>query len=44
MGAMQLADGSFTPSMILAIGLMVVNVLLITQMKDPQSKGAQAKR
>jgi len=42
MGAMQLADGSFTPSMILAIGLMVVNVLLITQMKDPQSKGAQA--
>jgi len=41
MGAMQLADGSFTPSMILAIGLMVVNVLLITQMKDPQSKGAQ---
>lgn len=41
MGAMQLADGSFTPSMILAIGLMVVNVLLITQMKDPQFKAAQ---
>lgn len=41
MGAMQLADGSFTPSMILAIGLMVVNVLLITQMKDPQIKGVQ---
>jgi len=41
MGAMQLADGSFTPSMILTIGLMVVNVLLITQMKDPQFKAAQ---
>jgi cyanate permease len=34
MGAMQLPDGSFTPSMLFAIGLMVVNVVLITQMKD----------
>jgi MFS family permease len=34
MGAMQLPDGSFTPSMLFAIGLMVVNVILITQMKD----------
>ena len=36
MGAMQLADGSFTPSLLLALGLMVLNVILITQMKDPQ--------
>ena len=40
MGALQTADGSFTPSMMLAIGLMVINVLLITQMKDPQLEGA----
>ena len=32
MGAMQLADGSFTPSLLLAIGLIVLNVILITHM------------
>jgi MFS family permease len=35
MEAMKSADGSFTPGLLLAIGLMVVNVGLITQMKDP---------
>jgi cyanate permease len=35
MGAMQSPDGSFTPSLLLTIGLMVVIVLLATQMKDP---------
>ena len=35
MGAMQSADGSFTPSLLLTIGLMVLIVLLTTQMKDP---------
>jgi MFS family permease len=35
MGATQSADGSFTPSLLLTIGLMVLIVLLTTQMKDP---------
>jgi cyanate permease len=35
MGAMQTTDGSFTPSLLLTIGLMVIIVLLTTQMKDP---------
>ena len=35
MGAMQSADGSFTPSLLLTICLMVLIVLLTTQMKDP---------
>jgi MFS family permease len=36
MGAMQTADGSLTPSLILAIGLMLVSVAIISQMKDPE--------
>jgi cyanate permease len=36
MGAMQTADGSLTPSLILAIGLMLVSVIIISQMKDPE--------
>jgi len=36
MGALQLPDGSFTISMLLAVALLIVNVVLITQMKDPQ--------
>jgi sugar phosphate permease len=30
------SEGSFTPSLLITIGLMLVSVLLITQMKDPQ--------
>jgi MFS family permease len=36
MGALQLPDGSFTISMLLAVALLIINVVLITQMKDPQ--------
>ena len=35
MGAMRLANGAFTPSLVLAIGLLLVMVGVITQMKDP---------
>jgi len=34
MEAMKTGDGSFTPALLLAIGLLVVSVGLITQMKD----------
>ena len=37
MEAMRTADGSFSPSLLLAVGLLVVSVVLITQMKDPKS-------
>jgi len=37
MEAMRTADGSFSPSLLLAVGLLVVSVILITQMKDPKS-------
>jgi hypothetical protein len=36
MGALKSADGAFTPALLLAIGLMVLNVILITQLRDPQ--------
>jgi len=36
MDALKTSDGSFTPALLLAIGLLVVSALLITQMKDPQ--------
>lgn len=35
MELMQTAQGSFTPSLVLSIGLLVVLVLVITRMKDP---------
>jgi MFS family permease len=35
MEAMRTKDGSFTPALLLAVGLLVVCALLITQMKDP---------
>ncbi len=38
MEAMKTADGSFTPSLLFAVGLLVVSALLITQMKDPEYK------
>ena len=36
MEAVKSSDGSFTPALLLAIGLMLVSLLLITQMKDAQ--------
>jgi len=36
MEALQSKDGAFTPALLLAIGLLVISVLVITQMKDPQ--------
>jgi hypothetical protein len=36
MAAMQTPDGSFTPPLLLAIGLLVISALLTTRMKDPQ--------
>jgi MFS family permease len=35
MEAMRTKDGSFTPALLLAVGLLVISALLITQMKDP---------
>ena len=35
MEALKTSDGSFTPAVLLAIGLLVLSALLITQMKDP---------
>ncbi len=35
MVAMKSANGSFTPSLLLATGLLIVCLLVITQMKDP---------
>jgi glycerol uptake facilitator-like aquaporin len=34
MEAMKSSDGSFTPSLLLAIGLLVVSAGLVTQMRD----------
>jgi MFS family permease len=36
MEAMKSSDGSFTPSLILALALLAVSVGLVTQMKDPK--------
>ena len=36
MEAMKAGDGSFTPSLLLAMALLVLGLLLVTQMKDPQ--------
>jgi len=36
MEALKTSDGSFTPALLLAVGLSIVSVLLITQMKDPK--------
>lgn len=34
MEALKSADGSFTPALVLALGLLLVSALLVTQMKD----------
>ena len=36
MEAMKSSDGSFTPSLLLAIGLLVLSAAISTQLKDPQ--------
>jgi MFS family permease len=36
MAALKTADGSFTPALLLALGLLVVSALVVTQMKDPE--------
>ena len=36
MAALKTPNGSFTPALLLAIGLLVISALLVTQMKDPQ--------
>ncbi len=36
MEALKSKDGSFTPALVLAIGLLVLSVLVLTQLKDPQ--------
>jgi MFS family permease len=41
MEALQTSDGSFTPSLLLATGLLVVSAGLVTQMKDPERLGSE---
>ena len=36
MEALQTPNGSFTPALLLAVGLLILSVLLVTQMQDPQ--------
>jgi predicted MFS family arabinose efflux permease len=36
MEALKSQDGAFTPALLLAVGLMLVSVFLISRMKDPQ--------
>ena len=38
MEAMRTSDGSFTPSLVLALGLLVISAGLVTQMKDPEAR------
>ena len=36
MEALKSPDGSFTPSLLLAVGLLIVSAAIITQLHDPQ--------
>ncbi|MBI5567180.1 MAG: MFS transporter [Chloroflexi bacterium] len=36
MEALKSSDGSFTPSLLMAVGLLIVSALIITRLKDPQ--------
>jgi hypothetical protein len=36
MEAIKLPDGSFTPSLLLGIGLLLLSTLLISKLKDPE--------
>jgi len=40
MEALKTADGSFTPALLLALGLLLVSVALVTQMKDAKLEHA----
>ena len=40
MEALKAPDGSFTPALLLAFGLLIASVLLVTQMKDPDLRRA----
>src|SRR5512133_645463 len=42
MEAVKSPDGSFTPALLLALGLLLVGVLLITRLKDPEITNASA--
>jgi MFS family permease len=39
MEALKARDGAFTPALMLAVGLMLVSVFIITRLKDPVHKG-----
>lgn len=39
MEALKTPDGSFTPALLAAVGLMGISVLLLSQIKDPELKG-----
>jgi hypothetical protein len=39
MAALQTSNGSFTPSLLLAIGLLMISALIVTRMKDPDPQG-----
>jgi len=38
MAALKTSDGSLTPALLLAIGLLVVSTVFVTQMRDPQGR------
>jgi MFS family permease len=44
MEALKSANGAFTPALLLAVGLMVVAILLITQLREPKHIEEQASR
>jgi MFS family permease len=39
MEALKSGDGSFTPALLATIGLMVISIILITQLNDPETPG-----
>jgi hypothetical protein len=41
MEAMKSGDGSFTPALLLAIGLLVVSALVVTRLVEPTSLKAE---
>ena len=41
MEALKTPDGAFTPALLLAVGLMLVSVFLISRMKDPQMEAKE---
>ena len=43
MEALKTPEGSFTPALLLAIGLLVVSALIVTQMKDSPGKTIQVR-